>query len=71
MAKFKKMALVLDEIAIQQYGRSRSQSIRDGVCVSCESVVDSHSFTDDLSAREYTISGLCQKCQDETFGSDI
>lgn len=27
-------------------------------------------FRDELSAREYKISGLCQKCQDEMFGSD-
>lgn len=25
-------------------------------------------FRDDLSKREYTISGLCQKCQDRIFG---
>lgn len=24
-------------------------------------------FRDDLSRREYTISGLCQACQDEVF----
>ena len=25
-------------------------------------------FRDDLYAKEYTISGLCQSCQDEVFG---
>ena len=25
-------------------------------------------FRDDLSRREYTISGLCQRCQDRIFG---
>ena len=25
-------------------------------------------FRDELSAREYKISGLCQNCQDEVFG---
>jgi hypothetical protein len=25
-------------------------------------------FRDDLSRREYRISGLCQKCQDRVFG---
>ncbi len=25
-------------------------------------------FRDDLSKKEYTISGLCQKCQDGMFG---
>lgn len=27
-------------------------------------------FRNELSAREYRISGLCQKCQDDTFGKD-
>lgn len=27
-------------------------------------------FKDQLSAKEYTISGLCQDCQDEVFGSE-
>jgi len=27
-------------------------------------------FRDALSAKEYTISGLCQKCQDSVFGAD-
>lgn len=27
-------------------------------------------FKDELSRREYRISGLCQKCQDEVFGKD-
>lgn len=26
-------------------------------------------FTDEMSKREYTISGLCQRCQDQVFGS--
>lgn len=25
-------------------------------------------FRDELSKREYTISGMCQKCQDKVFG---
>lgn len=27
-------------------------------------------FRDELSRKEYTISGLCQVCQDEVFGSE-
>ena len=27
-------------------------------------------FRDPLSAKEYTISGLCQDCQDSVFGTD-
>ena len=43
----------------------RSSSIENQVCASCgESAND---FQDDLSRREYSISGLCQQCQDEVF----
>ena len=34
-------------------------------CVSCGCHADW--FKDDLSAKEYTISGLCQQCQDDIF----
>lgn len=27
-------------------------------------------FRNEISQKEYTISGLCQKCQDEIFGKD-
>jgi hypothetical protein len=27
-------------------------------------------FRNEISAREYTISGLCQNCQDSVFGAD-
>jgi hypothetical protein len=28
------------------------------------------SFRDDLSRKEYQISGMCQRCQDDIFGAD-
>jgi hypothetical protein len=34
-------------------------------CRMCDGVVDS--FDDDLSEKEYYISGMCQKCQDEIW----
>jgi hypothetical protein len=30
-------------------------------------VVSESQFTDELSVREYYISGMCQHCQDEVF----
>jgi len=38
-----------------------------GLCPFCESLVRVADFRDGLSLREFMISGLCQKCQDETF----
>lgn len=36
-------------------------------CPFCKQTVYLKDFKDELSKKEYTISGLCQKCQDETF----
>lgn len=47
-------------------GRSRENTIARNKCVSCGG--EGNNFRDDLSRKEYTISGLCQKCQDEYFG---
>ena len=46
----------------------RSSAIRGGRCTSCGYATGS--FRNALSAHEYTISGLCQNCQDEIFGED-
>ena len=46
----------------------RSSAIEHDVCVFCAG--DASTFRNEISRKEYTISGLCQKCQDETFGVD-
>ena len=45
----------------------RTTAIMYDLCVSCAR--DASNFRDDLSRREYTMSGLCQLCQDEVFGA--
>ena len=40
--------------------------IMNGVCTYCAVTLDE--FRDELSAKEYSISGMCQTCQDKTFG---
>ena len=39
----------------------------NGCCTFCNITLDA--FRDELSAKEYSISGMCQTCQDKTFGS--
>lgn len=58
----------LEKISLSLYGRSRLDCIRNDVCVMCGS--RAKEFRDDLSRREFAISGMCQKCQDETFGRE-
>ena len=36
-------------------------------CPTCTAIIDVSEFTDQLSIKEYGISGMCQKCQDDFF----
>jgi len=49
-------------------GKSREQQIAAGLCMWCPK--DAKVFKDDLSRSEYRISGMCQECQDKTFGKE-
>lgn len=39
-----------------------------GKCAFCADPINQDEFRDDLSRKEFEISGLCQKCQDWVFG---
>ena len=43
------------------------KQIRDGICPECGVYHDE--LRPDDSVKEYGISGMCQKCQDEYFGA--
>ena len=43
----------------------RERKIKDNHCTSCGARADR--FRDNLSRKEYSISGLCQACQDSVF----
>ena len=62
------MVKFLDQFTHATFGRRRHNSIVDDVCVTCGG--DAKEFKDELSKREYTISGLCQECQDNVFGEE-
>lgn len=66
MTKSKEMEDMLNQIATEVFGRNRTMN----QCVSCGKTVDiEKDFRDDLSRREYTISYMCQECQDSVFGA--
>ena len=54
----------IDSITPNPLGRRGS--IESNQCATCKGKADV--FKDKLSEREYTISGMCQKCQDSIFG---
>lgn len=54
--------------ALNPSGRKRIPSIRADIYTWCGKPATD--FRNDISRREYTISGMCQKCQDDFFGRD-
>lgn len=50
---------------INEKSAGRRTSIQNDVCVFCNGPATE--FKDVLSAKEFTISGICQSCQDEIF----
>jgi hypothetical protein len=69
--KSKTLEDFIDAFAKASFGRERSQAARESICVMCgEKINPDKDFRDDISRKEYDISGLCQKCQDKVFGDD-
>jgi hypothetical protein len=60
-----KKAPAIDALLTSITGRSRVESVADNICNFCGKPVGK--FFDRISEKEYTISGMCQKCQDFTF----
>ena len=49
-------------------GKDRIATIERNECMLCDGRAEQ--FRDELSFKEYQISGYCQPCQDEIFGTD-
>lgn len=47
--------------------RRAQAAVAHNLCPFCGKEVNMNEFKDELSEKEFKISGLCQKCQDETF----
>ena len=43
-------------------------NVKENRCPFCGKPIKAEEFRDKLSVKEYHISGLCQNCQDKTFG---
>ena len=44
------------------------QRIDNKQCVTCPNDILDMDFRDEISIKEYGISGMCQECQDSVFG---
>jgi len=51
-------------------GKDRRTCIEEGICLTCDESkgLKATSFRDDISRKEYSISAMCQSCQDDIFG---
>ena len=59
----------IDSMLSSIFGVDRVKTITEAFCVSCDSEGNNAaSFRDDISRKEYAISGMCQSCQDDVFG---
>ena len=57
-----------EEAGFAAFGRSRTIAMHNGQCVKCGEF--NLEFRDELSRKEYGISGFCQCCQDMIFGGE-
>lgn len=55
----------LDSLSRAFFGISRTEAIEKGICIFHKTPVTE--FRDEQSRAEYTMSGLCQQCQDKMF----
>lgn len=71
MANPTKKSEAMESILTKLTGVDRRATIESDRCfpppIGCGKEVTS--FRDSQSEKEYSISGLCQECQDEVFGS--
>lgn len=59
---------------IELINPDHKKDIEDGICntfYGCGKSINLQTeFTDELSVKEYAISGMCQNCQDGIFGEE-
>ena len=61
------MVGMLDALSKAVFGRTRTEAITADLCVQCGQPATR--FRSALDKREFSISGLCQGCQDQVFGT--
>lgn len=72
MAEPTQKSKAMEKLLHDLTGQDRRTVIRSDMCMAAPYGCGGPAtdFTDDVSAREYRISGLCQSCQDNIFGPE-
>jgi len=68
MSDFTEKHPEVDAFLKNLFGKDRREMIENDLCMMCNN--SAFAFRDELSRKEYSISGLCQTCQDKAFGDD-
>ena len=68
MERSKELQSFLDKFTKKAFGMSQTEAKEKNVCPFCHKPINMEDFKDQLSIKEFRMSGLCQKCQDDTFG---
>ena len=55
----------LENVTMELFGRSRVLSIAGNSCMVCGKPATD--FKDEISRKEFSITGMCQLCQDDFF----
>ena len=58
----------IDKVITAIFGIDRKASIENKTCATCGMEVKPDSFKNEISLKEFHISGMCQTCQDGIFG---
>ncbi len=59
-------SVAIEDVLTNISGKHRPTAIRNNECVWCKDA--DTNFRDALSRKDYTISGMCQTCQDKVYG---
>ena len=62
---FQEINNILDNASKECFGIPRSAAIKTDTCLACKK--EATEFRDEKSRKEFSITGLCQKCQDSVF----
>lgn len=57
------------EARVQEASKQFVKHLKANNCPLCGEIVDMKAFRDEISRKEFELSHICQKCQDQTFGS--
>jgi hypothetical protein len=66
MTEYRNLQDLIDTYTRDMYGTSRETCKKTQLCVKCKK--DATVFKDQISEKEYNLSGWCQDCQDFFFG---